>query len=136
MSLNVDRTFNQDTSTKALLYYKLLTSFEFISALVLTRHVLDVTLPVTELLQGPAIDVADSYFIESLKSLINSKRIKVDQFHKNFYKSVLELPKKVKGTLSGLRQLLTAESPLKMKKNVFYFASKALFVLNIFKFLS
>ena len=55
MSLNVDRIFNQDTSTKALSYYKLLTSFDFISALVLTRHVLDVTLPVTELLQGPAI---------------------------------------------------------------------------------
>ena len=41
----------------------------------------------------------------------------------------------LKGTLSGLRQFLAAESPLKMMKNAFYFTSKALFVLKIFKFL-
>ena len=97
MSLNVGRICNPDTSAKALSYYKLWTSFDFISALVLTRHFLDLTLPVTELLQGPAIDVADSsHLIESLKSLINSERRNVDQFHNNCYKSVLELAKKVK----------------------------------------
>ena len=42
----------------------------------------------------------------------------------------------LKGTLSGLRQFLATESPLKMKKNAFYFTTKALFVLKIFKFLS
>ena len=42
----------------------------------------------------------------------------------------------IKGALSGLRQFLATESPLKMRKNVFYFISKALFVLKIFKFLS
>ena len=41
-----------------------------------------------------------------------------------------------KGALSGLRQFLATESRLKMMKNVFYFTSKALFVLKIFKFLS
>ena len=41
-----------------------------------------------------------------------------------------------KGALSGLRQFLAAGSPLKMMKNAFYFTSKALFVLKIFKFLS
>ena len=41
-----------------------------------------------------------------------------------------------KGALSGLRQLLATESPLKMMKNAFYFTLKALFVLKIFKFLS
>ena len=40
------------------------------------------------------------------------------------------------GTLSGLRQFLAAEGPLKMMKNAFYFTSKAPFVLNIFRFLS
>ena len=39
-----------------------------------------------------------------------------------------------KGTLSGLRQFSTAESALKMMKNAFYFTSKALFILKIFKF--
>ena len=42
----------------------------------------------------------------------------------------------IKGALSGLRQLLVAENPLKMMKNAFNFTSKALFVLKVFKFLS
>ena len=46
------------------------------------------------------------------------------------------LPSSIKGPLSGLRQFLATESPLKMMKNAFYFTSKALFVLKIFKFLS
>ena len=41
-----------------------------------------------------------------------------------------------KGALSGLIQFLAIEGPLKMMKNAFYFTSKALFVLKIFKFLS
>ena len=39
----------------------------------------------------------------------------------------------IKGTLSGLRQFLAIETPLKTMKNAFYFTSKALFVLKIFK---
>ena len=42
----------------------------------------------------------------------------------------------IKGTLSGLRQFLATESPLKMIKNAFNFTLKTLFVLKIFKFLS
>ena len=42
----------------------------------------------------------------------------------------------VKEALSGLRQFLTTESPLKMMKNAFYFTSEAFFILKIFKFLS
>ena len=44
--------------------------------------------------------------------------------------------KTIKGALSDLRQFLATESPLKMMDNAFYFTSKALFVLKIFKFLS
>ena len=44
--------------------------------------------------------------------------------------------KTIKGALSDLRQFLATESPLKMMNNAFYFTSKALFVLKIFKFLS
>ena len=40
-----------------------------------------------------------------------------------------------KGALSGLRQFLATENSLKLMKNAFYFISKALFVLKIFKFL-
>ena len=42
----------------------------------------------------------------------------------------------LKDTLSGLRQFLANESPIKMLKNAFYSTLKALFVLKIFKFLS
>ena len=41
----------------------------------------------------------------------------------------------VKGTLSSLRQCLATKGPLKIIKNAFYFTLKALFILNIFKFL-
>ena len=42
----------------------------------------------------------------------------------------------IKGALSGLRQFLANERPLKVMKNAFYFTLKAHFVLKIFKFLS
>ena len=40
------------------------------------------------------------------------------------------------GALSGLRQFLATESPLKIMKNAFYFTSKTFFVLEIFNFFS
>ena len=43
---------------------------------------------------------------------------------------------KIKGALSGVKQFLATESPLKIMKNAFYFTLKAHFVLKIFKFLS
>ena len=45
------------------------------------------------------------------------------------------LPYLFKDALSGLKQLLAIESPLKKMKNAFCFTSKVLFVLKIFKFL-
>ena len=42
----------------------------------------------------------------------------------------------LKDPLSGLRQFLASESPLKLMKNAFYFTSKFIFVLKIVKFLS
>ena len=47
-----------------------------------------------------------------------------------------EFCKILKGIPSRLRKFLAAESTLKIIKNAFYFTSKALFVLKIFKFLS
>ena len=62
------------------------------------------------------------------KTNYSSEKSKSDKGKENY--------EKLKGALSGLRQFLATESPLKMMKNVFYFISKALFVLKIFKFLS
>ena len=39
------------------------------------------------------------------------------------------LSTRIKGALSGLRQFLATESPLKKMKNAFYFTSKDLFIL-------
>ena len=50
--------------------------------------------------------------------------------------SLKYVAQKFQGTLSGLRQFWAIEIPLKMMKNAFYFTSKALFILKIFKFLS
>ena len=49
---------------------------------------------------------------------------------------MIPISRNIKGALSGLRQFLTSKSPLQMMKNAFYFASKALFVLKMIKFLS
>ena len=50
--------------------------------------------------------------------------------------SVVELfVKTVKGALYGLKHFFSTGNPLKIMKNVSYFTLKALFVLNIFKFL-
>ena len=54
----------------------------------------------------------------------------------HYLQMCIQMFKKIlKGALSGLRQFLPAESPLKMLTNAFCFTSKALFVLKIFKFL-
>ena len=50
------------------------------------------------------------------------------------HKSIKEM-RSIKGALSGLKQFLSNENPLKMMKNAFYFILKALFVLKIFQFL-
>ena len=96
MSLNMGSVCNQDASAKATSFYKLMTSFDFLSSLVITRSILDLTLPVTQLFQGPAIDIADAtHLIESLKSLICCKRNTVDTFHKKYYSDIVELACKV-----------------------------------------
>ena len=41
-----------------------------------------------------------------------------------------------RSNVSSVKYGTETESPLKMMKNAFYFTSKAIFVLNIFKFLS
>ena len=92
MSLNMGCVCNEDTSAKTTSFYKLMASFDFLSSSVITRSVLDLTLPVNQLLQGPAIDIADAaYLIESLKTFICFKRSTLDTFHKRCYSDILEL---------------------------------------------
>ena len=113
MSLNIGRVFNQDTSAKATSFCKLMTSFDFLSSLVITRSILDLTLPVTQLLQGPAIHIADAtHLIESLKSLICCKRNTVDTFHKKCYSDIVEIACKV-----GIEDCKPKTSKLQRNRN-------------------
>ena len=96
MSVNERRVCNRQTSTKASYFYKLIASFNFIANLVLSRSILDLTLPVTELLQEKEIDIADaSHLLDSLKSVILLKRNNVDGFHHNCYRIILEIANKM-----------------------------------------
>ena len=54
--------------------------------------------------------------------------------HKNNLR--LQFRSSFKGALPGLRQFFAIESPLKVMRNIFYFTSKGLFVLKIFKYWS
>ena len=113
MSLNMGCVCNQDTSAKATVFYKLMASFDFLSSLVINRSLLDLTLLVTQLLQGPAIDTADAtYLIKSLKSFICFKRNTVDTFHKRCYSNILELACKV-----GIEESKPKTSKLQRNRN-------------------
>ena len=64
--------------------------------MVVTRSILDLTVPATELFQGKEIDMADvSHLLDSLKSVILSKGNNVDEFHNNCYRIILEIANKV-----------------------------------------
>ena len=96
MSVNEGRVFNKEPLTKASSFYKLIASFDFITTLVLIRSTLDLTLPVTELLQGKEIDIAEtSHLLDSPKCVLLSKRNTVDEFHNNCYRVILEMANKV-----------------------------------------
>ena len=96
MSVNEGRVCNRETSTKASSFYISIASSDFIATLVLTRSILDLTLPVTELLQRKEIDMANvSHLLDSLKSVILSKRNTVDDFHNNCYRIIPEIANKV-----------------------------------------
>ena len=113
MSLNIWHVCNQDTSAKNTSFYKLMTSFDFLSSLVMTRSILDQTLPITQLLQGPAVDIGDAtHLIESLKSLICWKHNTVDTFHKKCYSNIVEIACKV-----GIEECKPRTSKLQMSRN-------------------
>ena len=78
--------------------------------------------------------------IKYLAKITNKKGYKDDNITTEAIEKI-KTPSKTIGdlhrsALSGLRQFLATESPLKIMKNAFYFTSKAFFILKIFKFLS
>ena len=108
LKLNKDNRCKRDTSVKASSFFLLLSTFHFVACLVLTRSVLDMTLPVTQLLQFTSIDVCDGlHLIESLKALVITRRQDVDEFHSKWYKKALTLSDGINITETTLRVVET-----------------------------
>ena len=88
--------YNKNIKRDALTYLTLISRFDFIVSLVITRRVLDLTLPVTQLLQGKTIDVMDGiHLISSLKNHVIVMRNTIDDFHNSCYDEALDLAQKV-----------------------------------------
>ena len=100
MKDNVEGEFRPNLVTDASLHLISISHFEFVATLVITRHVLDETLPVTQLLQGKGIDIMDGIdLINSLKDNVMLMRNSVDSYHDMWYDEALQLAAKV-----GLRE--------------------------------
>ncbi|XP_065675831.1 52 kDa repressor of the inhibitor of the protein kinase-like [Hydra vulgaris] len=92
MSLNVNKSFNHSTSPSASSFLKLITGFDFIVALCITRNVFDITLPVTQMLQSKSNDIYDGLnLIRALKDVISSLRSIADQHHQMCYEQALKI---------------------------------------------
>ena len=86
-----------------------------------TKHV-EKKVSIKVLFKGP------QQLLEKIRqTMIFEKELLIWRFHKDNRHN--------KCTFSCLRKFLATESPLEMIKNAFYFISKALFVLNMFKLL-
>ena len=66
---------NRDTSVKVSSFFTLVSTFQFVACLVLTKSVLDMTLPVTQLVQSTSIDICDGLNLtEPLEALVITRR--------------------------------------------------------------
>ena len=96
MSLNEEGQCNPSTSSQATSFLALISSFQFIVSLVITRHILDLTLPVTQLLQAKENDILVGIeLITSLKNAVNTARNKIDDYHGIWYGKALNLAAKI-----------------------------------------
>ncbi|CAB3986847.1 Hypothetical predicted protein [Paramuricea clavata] len=96
MKTNSAGEYNPSLSSDASSHLTRILKFEFVAALVITRHILDVTLDVTKLLQGKTIDIMDGiHLINSLKDNIILMRNSVDRYHNIWYEEALQLAIKV-----------------------------------------
>ena len=92
MSLNLERKYNPNTSSQATSFSALISSFQFIVALVITRNILDMTLPVTQLLHAKNNDILDG--VELIQALMTARN-QIDYYHDKWYNQAVSLAAKV-----------------------------------------
>ena len=88
---NVSGETNPCLSADASSLLTLITKFDFIVALVITRHILDATFLVTQLLQGKSIDIMDGFhLIQMLKNNVTQMRTNTDFYRNTCYEEALK----------------------------------------------
>ena len=87
MKMNAFRKHNKNTQTDAFSYFKTIDNFDFIINLIITYHVLELSLLVTQLLTSKKNDIADG--VDMITSLINRVSIireNVEEYHDEWFK--------------------------------------------------
>jgi hypothetical protein len=96
MATNLEGKFKPSLSSDASSLLTLVSRFDFVVALVITRNIIDLNLPVTQLLQGKTIDVMDGiHLIETLKNDVTELGNLVYSFYETWYEEALELAQQV-----------------------------------------
>ncbi|XP_065645268.1 52 kDa repressor of the inhibitor of the protein kinase-like [Hydra vulgaris] len=96
MSMILEKKCNKETSSQTSCFLKLITTFDFIASLVVTRAVLDYIIPVTQMLQGKTFDIRDGLSsISALKSCMFTLRNLIDDYHIKWYDTIRCLASKV-----------------------------------------
>ena len=96
MSLNEERQCNPSTSSQATSFLAMISSFQFIVSLVITRHIFDLTLPVTQLLQAKDNDIFDGMeLIQTMKNTVNRHRNMIDNYHGVWYGQAINLAREI-----------------------------------------
>ena len=86
---------NRDTKCKALTFSRCIANFSFMFTLIVVTRVLEITLPVTRLLQGRSIDIVDGiHLISSLKAVLLSMRTDIEKSHNEWFSEAVLLAKK------------------------------------------
>ena len=84
--------YNKNTSVKANSLLKLIFNFDFIVKLVISRHILDYTNSVTQILQGKNNDIIKGLdLINTLLNIFELVRNDIDNRHNKWYQEALAL---------------------------------------------
>ena len=94
--MSSNKGFNRDTKVKANNFLHCVGNFSFVFPLVVVTRTLELTLPVTRLLQGRSIDILQGmHLIDSLKSKISKLRLDMDTIHNSWYGEAVSLAEKL-----------------------------------------
>ena len=90
---NLEGKYNKDTSIKANSLLKLIFNCDFIVKPVISRHILDYTNSVTQILQGKNNDIIKGIdIINTFRNIFELVRNNIENRHNDWYQDALALP--------------------------------------------